>query len=467
MKELYSHDLAGLDAATVTPFMLTLQCASGATSFQCRKLLRILPGRRQVIEAVRDGEAVVLKLFTGQQRARYVAREERGLLWLCQAGVPTAELLDRVHGEGVDGLVLRYLADARPVASSDQSHVEEVAHLIGRLHAAGIWQEDLHLDNFLRSEGQVHALDGDGVRHQARPLGLTAGLENLAVLAAQRPPREDPGADRLLAAYSQGRGQAMVSIEMFTGRLRKARARRVRRYLAKAQRSCTEFEVHRGWAVSTFAVRGRGEGPIARLLDDADRLFARSEVLKAGNSATVVRSQEPDSFVVKRFNVKSITHGLRRSLRPLPRYRRAWQSGQLLHFLQIPTARPIALLELRRRGLRDVAYLVQEDLGDRTLAAEVADSGLTNERCAEITELFALLKTAGIGHGDMKATNFLICDDRTHLIDLDAMRYDTRGFLKDLQRFLDNWRPAEKARFETSFIESGLIEAGWHKAGLI
>jgi hypothetical protein len=261
----------------------------------------------------------------------------------------------------------------------------------------------------------------------------------------------------LLAAYGQGRGQVTGSVATFTDLLRKARAKRTQRYLAKALRPCTEFEVHRGWAVSTFALRGRGEGPIARLLENADQIFALGKVLKAGNSATVVRIPEPDSLVIKRFNVKSVTHGLRRSLRPLPRYRRAWLSGQLLHFLEIPTARPIALLEQRRWGVRDVAYLVLEDLGDRTLAAEVAASGLTDARCAEITELFVLLKTAGISHGDMKATNFLICADRTHLIDLDAMRYDLRGFQQDLQRFLDNWRPAVRARFATSFTTAGLI----------
>jgi aspartate/methionine/tyrosine aminotransferase len=62
-----------------------------------------------------------------------------------------------------------------------------------------------------------------------------------------------------------------------------------------------------------------------------------------------------------------------------------------------------------------------EDLGGRDLASEVAASGCPDALADEVAGLFVLLKRSGITHGDTKATNFLIHEDRVHLIDLDAM----------------------------------------------
>ena len=214
----------------------------------------------------------------------------------------------------------------------------------------------------------------------------------------------------------------------------------------------------RSWRVNTFAVRGEGEPSLAMMLDDPQQLVDTGQIRKAGNSATVVRIEGGASIVVKRFNVKSSSHGLRRSMRLIPRFRRAWSGGQLLHFLRIPTARPLALLEERTGPLRGVAYLVMRDLGTRDLRTEVAQHGLSERRCEEVTELFVQLKAAGLSHGDTKATNFLVHEGALHLIDLDALRIGSKmGSKRDVRRFLENWPEVERARFEASFQKAGLL----------
>jgi tRNA A-37 threonylcarbamoyl transferase component Bud32 len=457
MNRLAAEDLQSIDSKAA-PFVVSLQSGrAGVTvEFQCHQVLRALPGRRLVIHAAEDGQSVILKLFLGGGRRRYLKREEQGLVWLRQAGVPSAGLRDRVHGPEVDGLVLDYLPAAVAVSAGEQQHLEEIARLLGRMHENGIRHRDLHLDNFVVNASGIHAIDGDGVRGGHGTVSLSGGLDELAVLAAQRPPSEDGAAPEVLAAYDGERGMGTPVASDFDSRLRKARHARLQRYAGKTQRNCTEYAVEGSLRSRSFSVRGLGEDLLPLLADEAE-LFSRGEMLKSGNSATVVRVDGPTRCVVKRFNIKSPAHGVRRMLRLMPRYRRAWVWGQLLRFLEIPTARPLALLERRYGPLRGVAFLIQEDLAGEHLLAEVSERGLTDARCEEITGLLGLLKRAGISHGDMKATNFVIHRDRVHLIDLDAMRFDAGGSRADVQRFLDNWPTSEAARFRTFFLNAGLL----------
>jgi tRNA A-37 threonylcarbamoyl transferase component Bud32 len=115
------------------------------------------------------------------------------------------------------------------------------------------------------------------------------------------------------------------------------------------------------------------------------------------------------------------------------------------------------LLEKRAGPWRGVAYLVAEDLGDLDLLTEVGRDGLSDRRCAQVTEIFVNLQRAGLTHSDTKASNFIISDDRVFLIDLDAMVEGTKRRKKDLERFLQNWEAKERGRFEEAFRQAGLV----------
>ena len=58
------------------------------------------------------------------------------------------------------------------------------------------------------------------------------------------------------------------------------------------------------------------------------------------------------------------------------------------------------------------------------------------------------MKIAGVSHGDLKASNFLLEDGRAVIIDLDAMKEHSiikvreKALNKDLKRFLRNWSSA-------------------------
>ncbi len=443
------------------PVIVSLQQEDTSTSreYICRELLRVLPGRRLVLRAQDGAHDVVLKLFFGTRRRRYRDRESAGLSALAVAGARTPDILAKLESEDMLGLVLRYLPDSERIDSEDPQRLAALVRLLARLHGNGVTQADLHLNNFFYAEGQLYAIDGDGVRTHHPPLGRRSSIRNFALLLAQLPPATGGCIEMLCAAYGDARGWAdNVEVEL-RRQLNRERRHRVSRYLKKTQRNCTEFAVTGSWQHKLFALRSVDDELISQLLEDPDRLIREGEILKLGNSATVVRhrSVSSGSYVIKRYNVKNFWHRLRRIFKPVARFRRAWCNGQRLHLMQIPTARPLALLERRIGPLRGVAYLVFQDLGDQDLLREVDELGLSEERCNELANLFRLLKLIGVSHGDTKGTNFIVHNDRIHQIDLDGMRAGLKHLETDRDRFLDNWAEPERIRFAAAFQRAGLL----------
>ncbi len=192
-------------------------------------------------------------------------------------------------------------------------------------------------------------------------------------------------------------------------------------------------------------------GSLSRALLNA---LATAEVIKDGNSATVFRLElGGELVVVKRYNVRSLGHRLRAWFRP--RSRRAWRNGHALRLLQIPTAEPLALLERHRGPFSAECHLLMRDLGVLDLATETRTSGWRPGRLRQIVNLFQQLAAAGLSHGDAKATNFLVHNDRVHLIDLDSLR-PCRTLAIDIHRFLGNFDGALRAEAEVEFAQSGL-----------
>jgi tRNA A-37 threonylcarbamoyl transferase component Bud32 len=447
---------------------------------RCRQILRLLPGRRLVARVEVAGRTRVMKLFLGADAGRYARREAAGVALLRAAGAATPDLVGRlVAPDGsARGLLFAHLDDARPIAADALDEVLGAVAELARLHRAGAAHRDPHLDNFLRrgADGRVFLIDGDGVRRVLGGwrLGWRGSIDNLGYFCAQRSPLADDTLADVYAAYADGRGWPRSAERDATGEralqraTRRQRRARVRRYLLKAERDCTEFCCERSWRRVLLCVRAARDPALDALLADPERAVRRGEVVKAGNSATVVRVRVGErTAIVKRYNQKNAWHALRRALKPQARFRLAWRNGQRLHFLGIPTARPLALIEGRFGPLRGVAYLVMEDLGSMDLASEAAAVPLTAERIEQVVALFRGLRAAGLRHGDTKASNFIAGPAGLAVVDLDAM---TAGIgaaadqAADLRRFLANFvdQPGLRERFAVAFAaaEVGPLPGG-------
>ena len=236
------------------------------------------------------------------------------------------------------------------------------------------------------------------------------------------------------------------------------RDKRVSKYLDKSQRECTEF-VRRKKFHREFLCDREHWQRLQRFMVFPEVYLGEGTPLKLGNSATIVRCEiEGEPYVIKRYNIKSWVHRVRRWFKR--RGRNAWQNGHWLGFLGIATARPIALLEQRWGPLVGVSYLVMPDVGDRDLGQVLSSEADAFDRVAAQTcGLLAKLKAAGLQHGDLKATNLI--EHVTHnnremvLIDFDALKRGNAD--KDRARFLANWQEEPlKSAWTQKLEEAGL-----------
>ena len=446
------------------PLSITLADAAGSAELQLLTLLRVLPGQRYVGAGVWRGRTVLAKLLVGSKAARHFQRELAGVRLLAEQGLATPQLLADGLQEGEGGwLLFEYLEGAHsladewarvkalpPLADEQTAVLSEALAVIGQMHGKGLWQEDLHLDNLLRHNGQVFLIDGAGIHAEAAgtPLSRQKVLENLGVFFAQLPKHLEPFTEELLVYYLLANGEHGLPMEALQKQIDKVRAWRLKDYLSKVGRECSLFSVQDG-ASSLRAVRREEEAAMQPVLEQADVLLEQGHLYKTGGAATVgrVHSQGRD-LLIKRYNIKGFLHWCKRFWRP-SRAWHSWVEGNRLLFLGIATPKPLGVLEKRVLWLRREAYLVTEHLPGPDLIEAFAphvDTGDVPEHQLQALEhLFADLIRERISHGDLKGHNLFWHNGRWALIDLDAMQQHgsdssfTPAHARDRERLLRNW----------------------------
>jgi tRNA A-37 threonylcarbamoyl transferase component Bud32 len=439
------------------PFELHLK--SGGT-LRIEEILRLLPQKRLTGRAIWDGRIVLAKVFFARFGARrHFKREKQGLALLARRGLSTPDLVrhDSLPGGG-RLLLIEFLTDAESIGDKWRKLTDEnqdtTAQLVllnplfrqlGIMHAKGLGQKDIHLDNFLCHQGHLKIIDGDGIfpcrfrAQKAANLGLLmAQLSPLAAKTITLP---------LLAAYREGAGTSAITPDQFNRAIRHQRDKRVRAYLQKTLRNCTEFKVRKTPCRFFSVVRSQASRLIP-FIKKPDQFMAKGTPLKLGNSCTLVRLKLNDHLVViKRYNTVSILRYLKHCWRRT-KAMKAWLQAHRLLTLGIATPRPLALVEERMGFLRGRAWLVCEQVaGDPILAVleRWQDDKPPNFLLKALQELFTAMYDARITHGDMKGTNLLWDGSRLFLLDLDGARSHRWGFTfkrtwqRDRQRFLRNW----------------------------
>lgn len=409
--------------------------------------LRILPGKRLTGIGRWNGQAVLAKLFVAARGSeRHWQRERRGIDSLSKDGLPTPKPIASGRLEGAGFFVLtEYLEGARCPSVAAVGELGKVFETVGLMHARSLLQEDVHLGNFLIREDKLYIIDGDAVR----PAGAARErLDNLALLFAQLPPAACSAMQpSLLAAYRKGNPDFIVDAAQLEASIVRARERRLAGYLDKCLRDCSLFKVARRADRFFSLVRSEADF-LAPLAADPDAWLEQGTPLKRGRSATLALVElEGRKLVIKRYNIKGAGHALSRAWRP-SRAWHSWVEAHRLRFLGIATPRPLALIERRLGPLRGRAWLVTEYCEGQNLQgflAGHAERGAPAEVLEAARRLFTSLAAEHIGHGDLKATNFILNGHELCVLDLDAMRhYDSeaawrKAWKKDRARFLRNW----------------------------
>jgi len=467
----------------VMPMVLQLHVNGAAAAITTDKIFRLLPRKRIVLRGVLDGNAVVIKLFRKSiSSARHLQRERAGHTRVSAAGVACPPLIgDCVTACGnYEGIIYALIEDADELGKRWSSFdiaqkkfwLQQILQITQQLHAAGAWQDDIHAGNFLLKQQQLYLLDLGSVVTRDAPLSPADSIANLGQLVAQFDVTDQPLFETLLDQYCNGRrwNDPIAMREQITAATRKAWRRRIDEYLNKARRDCS-LTIYTQSFAKIFACRRIWMGDdLARFKQNPDAFMASCSVLKAGNSATVVKaSLNGHAVVIKRYNIKNFTHALKRSLRAT-RAEHCWQYSHLLEIAGIDSLKPVAWLERRRGPLRSTAYFICEWIDAKDLLAT------GNQRTLNETELLALrsllqsMQLCRLSHGDFKANNLLLTTQTTMaLIDLDAMQRHVnagsfqRAFAKDLARLRRNWDSQQpvRAQIDTLLSDTAALQPPW------
>ncbi|HCD06097.1 MAG TPA: hypothetical protein DEQ60_12335 [Methylophaga sp.] len=448
------------------PVAFPVELELGGTKYQIQSMLRFLAGRRIVLHASNDSGEFVLKIFAAQGKGQQEYQRELKAHQHCmQADIAVAQILHNTEDQqGVSFIIYAFLPKAVTLneLSEDAFPLTALFDLFGRCHHQRCYQQDPHLDNFVLSNNTLYLLDLASVVIQKKPLKMVTCLNNLSRLIAQFPLHQQEWLLNALPTYFAARNMVLDPIveQQLLGKVSKARLYRQTHYLKKQFRSCTMTRYRKSLMIEA-AWRGNlstalTEQPLTLL----NQAMQDGISLKKGNSATVVKSElAGQPVVIKRYNMKTPLHFLRRCLRK-SRANVSWYNANLLEYLGIATPRPLGFVEQRFLGLRQKAYFICEHIVGRSLA-ELDDSEIQHpEMIQQISELFEQLRRHHIYHGDLKATNWLVDNQqKIWLIDLDAMQQITKtGFKRlhreDQQRFLRNWPVGETRHLLTKAIKA-------------
>lgn len=434
------------------------------------EILRILPNRRLTALASWKGEEVIVKMFF-DENPKYFQRELDGVGRLSTIAAPTAKLLgkDADRSGTISILIYDYIKDANPLSvlwqqfsEEDKSHCnKKIMTILSQLHQQGMLHDDLHLDNFLVKQWEIYLLDAESVRqiNPNGPLDKKTSLKNIAQYFSQFSSTNDKTI--MLSDYYQSRGWGQPFAEQFEKIMKITRHKRLKKYAKKTLRNCTEF-----FCKKTFLSRQLWLRQWAPLKEDIDGVVTQGNLIKDGNTCTVVKATVADNhWVIKRYNIKNIAHGLSRFLRK-KRAENSWKFSQLFQLLGIKTATPVALLENKIGPFKGRSYFVSQLISGSTLDHYLLSSGvLCHDMMGKTMDLLYELYANQMSHGDLKASNVMIGDNDAYLIDLDSVKLHRskrtldRAWKKDISRFLCNWEhfPEIKQFFTHGLKVRGLL----------
>lgn len=452
--------LKRLDCQFNQPFSIRLR----EHQLQCDKVLRILPKKRVVVQALWRNQVVVAKLFFSRRAEQHMRRELQGSRMLSRAKIPTPEII--LYGQSlipsVYFVIYKYVEHSIDIQEEwiNKQSPKMLETLLASMqdilvlqHKNGLYYSDSHPHNFIFGKDKVYLIDTTDVRceHYQLALSVKQSIQNLVVLYSQLSPKFQPIILEAFRRYCIGRSWK-ISDELENGMLNalyQKRCVRLRRFLMKSLSSSKMF-MAQFFCFSAFAAtREEVTDDLKRFFKSPKEYFFEDGVLKNGNTCTAFKTTINDKpVVVKRYNIKSFSHLLRIFWRQ-SRALKSWKNANALGLLCISSPKPIAFYERRILWFfHGKAYYIANYVNGPLLKdylPDVRDSDEFQRVAKQVGDLFCVFKEMKIVHGDMKATNFVLNEGKVYLLDLDAMRICLgskafeKGHQKDIERFLKNW----------------------------
>ena len=384
--------IVGVDFSVRSPD-LPLSLALDTGVLKLLSWLRVLPGKRYVAEAIwktDESEVKVLaKIYLGVRAKSKMMAELKGCQRLVDAQLLSAKIIKSGVTESISWLLLEWLPDAETLGEKLSLTVESILlpsfnhdaiaseqlgdntkrdcspvienhatlpkplkialSLLNAMHKKGLQQEDIHLDNFLFSRCCCYIIDAADIN----PLEYSQRDINLAIFLAQLP---HIWWSLALEYYQVCSGKPLGCDQVFK-LARTHRLWRAKTVSAKSQRNCTSFCVAHSFTQWRSVWREKSES-LNSLFESIDAEILKGKILKNGDGITVVLIEwGGQQLVIKRYNARGVGDFLRRGLRQ-SRARHGWQQGHLWRVLELPTPKPLAVIERRWGPFRRGGYLI-------------------------------------------------------------------------------------------------------------
>lgn len=459
-----ADDLLKADYQFNVPFLLDLS----VDQLRAERMLRLVPGKRMVVFATWRGRPVLAKIFFDRRRALQQAdKDAQGIQLLVDHKIPTPslEFAGSTADKRVHVLIFERIQNGRDLyelwtqRESDEDLLvilHAVMIELATQHVLGVTQQDMHLGNYLIAGKIIYTIDGSDVKATNNLLPKAESMNNLALLLSQLGAGVTALQESLFLHYARARGWLLKPVDMLEMKflIKQHDANRWADYQKKIFRSSTDFLPYKKLGVHGMLLRSANKSEMQAFLHNPDSLFQHAEkvMLKNGRSATVIKvNLDGREVVIKRYNMKSAWHRLRRMLRPT-RAEHCWRLAQKLNLFHVKTAAPIAYVESNWLGLRGKSYYVMDYVPGVDIKTYLtpyeAEPYSAATMIQRVCQLLASLEQLEMTHGDLKATNIIVNQAlQPLLIDLDgANEHLTLTGLRQA------WR-AEIKRFLCNFVD--------------
>jgi len=437
----------------------TLKLATDADSdVVCRQLLRVVPGKRIVAEAIWQNKVVIAKVFYQRGQAkRHFMREQsqsaqlsfRGVLCpkILYAGNTQDPRVKIIIYEKVLGVALETLWKNKTTIASVRLLLQAMSIELATQHVLGVLQRDLHFKNFFVNKQKIITIDAGQVSFFDKPLSKKVSLKHLSLYFSQLGIGRFKLLKLLYETYAHARGWQIKEkdFRMIKRFVKFYQENRWERLQKKLLRTSSQFYVTKSFTQFVSFDKDYATPALQFCLLDPQQTASLGVTLKNGNSSTVsLVDIDNKKVVIKRYKIKGFWHGLRRCLRPTRAFT-TWFLSHYLSMLDVAIPRPIAIVEKRFGFLKRESFLLMDYIpGEHAKDFFQHASGPQAQSVADkILFLLKKLSLLKLVHGDFKQTNVIIYQDNPYLIDLDGM-VKKALFKKhqhiDYNRFMMNWR---------------------------
>jgi tRNA A-37 threonylcarbamoyl transferase component Bud32 len=455
-----------------------------------RRVLRT-PGRPAlIIKHFRRGGAV--NWLKSIARGDAASREWNALRRAARHGlpVPTAVAVGRrglflgresfLVTEAIEDAVPlgQYLFEGpRAAAKARRRVIEQAAAVLRRAHDAGMFHQDLHLDNLVvrnrETDCRVFLIDLQRVAFR-RSLPLSARTVNLAELHGGCAGATASERLRFLKTCLAGLSGVTKDLRPLLARLEKmARTHRQRIWRTRQRRCLAENRDFVRLRFGPYAGYGRrdwSEESILTALSRPSELLSSCVIVKDSRTTTVGAGTMGERTIhVKRYNFQGLGYAFKDLFRA-SRAKRAWIAGNSCVMRDISVATPIAYLERRHGRILVEGYLIVKTIEGVNLTEIMFDGACSNSEKPVLIEglarYLARMHSHQVANRDLKGNNLIVSRNPSgkyafSMVDFDGARIGPvaeRTRVKNLARLEREFRKlaavtrADRLRFLRAYL---------------